>query len=149
MCQGFSWNNCFFSSGNFKESRTNLNVSKQLKDSSDSKKNQVLSMNWWVGVSHMGDLKKCFWQKLFGCFFPLSVLLFALVKRLCFSCMRDFVYSLSEMVKTEFSMGRHKFLPPCMSENIAGCVRHYSSQLVTVLFLSFCILAQNIYDQNL
>ena len=37
-------------------------------------------------------------------------------------------------------------LPPCKPENIAGCVRHYSSQLVRVLFLSLCILARNIYD---
>ena len=50
--------------------------------------------------------------------------------------------------KTEFLMEPHKFLPPCMSENMAGCVRHYSSQLVIVLFLSFCILAQNIYDHK-
>ena len=46
--------------------------------------------------------------------------------------------------KTEFLMERHKFLPPCMSENIAGCVRNYSSQLVRVLFLSFCILVREV-----
>ena len=38
------------------------------------------------------------------------------------------------------------FLPPCKPEHIAGCVRHYSSQLDRVLFFSLCILARNIYD---
>ena len=60
----------------------------------------------------------------------------------------DIFWTAISLSKTEFLMERHKFLPPCMSENIAGCVRHNSSQLVGVLFLSFCILAQIIYDQN-
>ena len=48
--------------------------------------------------------------------------------------------------KNEILMEGITFLPPCKPENIVGCERHCSSQLVRVLFLSLCILARNIYD---
>ena len=34
--------------------------------------------------------KKCFWQKILACFSSVSVLLFGLVEKLCFSRMQDF-----------------------------------------------------------
>ena len=53
------------------------------------------------------------------------------------------------IVKNGIIEEQNKFMAPCMSENFAGCVRHYSSQLVRVLFLRFRILAQNIYEHAL